>query len=229
MTVAATRSANAGKVLFNRSTLESMQNRRLDARKRNYNKAIGFPWAYFVTAIEVGVESTVPIVALLERAPVSASIVNRVMFFDPWLHTNKNLPVGSRMLNAGCVPAEKGESSSSVRAPVLLSMEYAETLLESKFEAYRNFPEESKVTEIGVVAAAKENPGVVKTPVVEFMGRTEMVLASELATNTKCSLGSMVRASGPLPTANGEFGTGVRVPPDATAYPKTCARFELAT
>ena len=77
-------------------------------------------------------------------------------------------------------------------------------------------PEESRVTAIGVVAVAKDDPGVVNEPVVEFTGNTDTVFASELATNTKCSFGSTVNASGPLPTGKGEFGTGVGAPPDAT-------------
>ena len=137
------------------------------------------------------------------------------MFFDPWLHTNKNFPVGSRRLNAGCVPAEKGELLIALRAPVLASSVYAETLLEFRFARYTNLPEESRVTEIGVVAVAKDDPGVVNDPVVEFMGSTDVVFASELATKTKCSFVSTVNASGPLPTAKGEFGTAVSAP-DAT-------------
>ena len=138
------------------------------------------------------------------------------MFFDPWLHTNRNFPVGSRRLKAGCVPAEKGEFSIAVRAPVLASSEYADTLLESRFATYTNLPEESRVTAIGVVAVAKDDPGVVNVPVVEFIASTETVFASELATNTKCSFVSTVNASGPLPAANGEFATGESAPPDAT-------------
>ena len=55
------------------------------------------------------------------------------MFFDPWLHTNKNFPVGSRKLNAGCVPAEKGEFLIAVSVPELASSVYADTLLEVRF------------------------------------------------------------------------------------------------
>ena len=55
------------------------------------------------------------------------------MLFEPMLVTYKYFPVGSTVTAIGLVAAAKGESSASVKAPLVGSMLRPDTVLSMKF------------------------------------------------------------------------------------------------
>src|SRR5260370_41208066 len=67
----------------------------------------------------------------------------------------------------GRVPAAKGEPGTGLKAPVVRSMVYAETLLEPSFATQANLPEGSTATEEEIDPSAKRQPATgLKPPVV---------------------------------------------------------------
>ena len=68
-----------------------------------------------------------PLTALNEP---SLPTENTEILLDPWLATNRNLPLESAVMKLGLAPTAKGEPLRAVKAPEPASMLKAETLPE---------------------------------------------------------------------------------------------------
>ena len=90
---------------------------------------------YLARESEVGAESAVTEMLPLARAPVEASIVYTLIVLADWLPIRKYFPAGARIRKVGLAGALNGDLSISVSFPVVVSREYAETLVERRFAA----------------------------------------------------------------------------------------------
>lgn len=118
---------------------------------------------------------------------------------------------------AGPVPAAKGLPNaplSGISEPVPVEIVYADTVPLPLLAAYRNSPDESIVTPIGIDPAAKGDPVMaVRAPVEPFTVNPITLLFDPLATYKKDPFGE---TTGPplrsVPAANGDPATADKAP-----------------
>ena len=84
---------------------------------------------------EVGAESAVTEMLPLARLPVVASMVYSLIVLADWLPIRRYFPEGANTRKVGLAGPLNGDLSISVSFPVVLSTEYAETLVERRFAA----------------------------------------------------------------------------------------------
>jgi|SRR6266446_8659743 len=105
------------------------------------------------------------------------------MFVEDWFPTKRNLPVVSMAVNTGVLPELNGDPESSVSAPVLESMEKAETSFDPELATYRNFSEVATARDMGLVPALNGDPEIaVNAPELESTVNADTLPPSRLAT-----------------------------------------------
>jgi hypothetical protein len=103
--------------------------------------------------------------------------------------------------------ADKGDPLSTLRTPVTGVMLNAETVAASPFVTYRNCPEGSTSSAVGLVELPPPvltgEPTTVKAPVEELIVKVETVPLPLLATYRKLPVGSIATPVGDVPTGCG--------------------------